>query len=193
MNTGEGIEAATAEATSAETEDGGALGDAAALTSLVPCSRRRRRNNKYRRTVVTGSMVALGDGGTLVVGTGGERHELIGIVTEIGSKFQKFKVGDKVGVGCRVESCLFCNNCADDLENYCPKRVLRYANDLENYCPKVIQTYNEVDYYGTITDRGYSAIMVANERFMVQWPENMPPNASAYEQGITKDVTNTAT
>ncbi|KAK3016421.1 hypothetical protein RJ639_006188 [Escallonia herrerae] len=90
------------------------------------------------------------------------RHELVGIVTEIGSKVQKFKVGDKVGLGTTVESCRSCDNC---------------AYDLENYCPKVVQTYNSIDYDGTTTYGGYSDIMVANEHFVVQWPENMALDA----------------
>ncbi|XP_028065981.1 8-hydroxygeraniol dehydrogenase-like [Camellia sinensis] len=39
-------------------------------------------------------------------------HEIVGVVTEVGSKVQKFKVGDKVGVGCLVGSCHTCDNCA---------------------------------------------------------------------------------
>ncbi|KAL0008729.1 hypothetical protein SO802_010231 [Lithocarpus litseifolius] len=34
------------------------------------------------------------------------RHEIVGVVTEVGSKVQKFKVGDKVGIGCLVGACL---------------------------------------------------------------------------------------
>ncbi|KAK2632623.1 hypothetical protein EUGRSUZ_L01309 [Eucalyptus grandis] len=48
-------------------------------------------------------------------------HEIVGVVTEIGTKVTKFKVGNKVGVGCMVGSCHSCANCKDDLENYCPK------------------------------------------------------------------------
>ncbi len=35
-------------------------------------------------------------------------HEIAGIVTEIGSEVTKFKVGDRVGVGCFVDSCREC-------------------------------------------------------------------------------------
>ncbi|KAL5753293.1 hypothetical protein ACOSQ2_023800 [Xanthoceras sorbifolium] len=51
-------------------------------------------------------------------------HEIVGVVTEVGSKVQKFKVGDKVGVGCMVGSCHSCDNCANNLENYCPKMMV---------------------------------------------------------------------
>jgi len=38
-------------------------------------------------------------------------HELAGLVTEIGPKVTKFKVGQKVGVGCMVDSCGDCDSC----------------------------------------------------------------------------------
>ena len=43
-------------------------------------------------------------------------HELAGIVSEVGSKVTKFKVGDKVGVGCMVDSCLNCDACEQSEE-----------------------------------------------------------------------------
>ncbi|XP_019185355.1 PREDICTED: 8-hydroxygeraniol dehydrogenase-like [Ipomoea nil] len=87
-------------------------------------------------------------------------HEIVGVVTEVGSKVENFKVGDKVGVGCLVGSCRNCEYC---------------ANDLENYCPQNVETYNAS---GTITYGGYSDIMVADEHFVVQWPENLPMEAA---------------
>ncbi|CAH9070124.1 unnamed protein product [Cuscuta epithymum] len=87
-------------------------------------------------------------------------HEIVGVVTEVGSKVHKFKVGDKVGVGCLVESCRKCESCASDLENYCPGGV---------------QTYNAI---GTTTYGGYSDIMVADEHFVLRWPENLPMEAA---------------
>nr|GLL18941.1 cinnamyl alcohol dehydrogenase [Ipomoea trifida] len=87
-------------------------------------------------------------------------HEIVGVVTEVGTKVEKFKVGDKVGVGCLVGSCGKCENC---------------ASDLENYCPGCVTTYNA---YGTVTFGGYSDIMVADEHFVVRWPENLPMEAA---------------
>ncbi|XP_019185334.1 PREDICTED: 8-hydroxygeraniol dehydrogenase-like isoform X2 [Ipomoea nil] len=89
-------------------------------------------------------------------------HEINGVVTEVGSKVEKFKVGDKVGVGYIVGSCCKCQNCENDLENYCPKNVTT-ANGKTN---------------GTVTYGGYSDIMVADERFVVRWPENLPMEAA---------------
>uniref|UniRef100_A0A3Q7G3H7 Uncharacterized protein n=1 Tax=Solanum lycopersicum TaxID=4081 RepID=A0A3Q7G3H7_SOLLC len=33
------------------------------------------------------------------------RHEVVAVVTEIGSKVEKFKIREKVGVGVLIESC----------------------------------------------------------------------------------------
>ncbi|CAH2068910.1 unnamed protein product [Thlaspi arvense] len=91
-------------------------------------------------------------------------HEIVGVVTEVGGKVQKSKVGDRVGVGCLVGSCHSCENC---------------ANDLENYCPKVIPTYNGTYHDGTPTHGGYSDIMVCDESFVIRIPENLPLDACA--------------
>ncbi|XP_043712973.1 probable mannitol dehydrogenase isoform X2 [Telopea speciosissima] len=91
-------------------------------------------------------------------------HEVAGEVTEVGSKVTKFKVGDRVGVGCIVGGCHSCENC---------------NNDLENYCPQSVQTYNSIHFDGTMTYGGYSDIMVAHQRYIVRMPENMPLDAGA--------------
>ncbi|GMY24002.1 probable mannitol dehydrogenase isoform X2 [Fagus crenata] len=91
-------------------------------------------------------------------------HEIVGVVTDVGSKVQKFKVGDKVGVGGMVGSCHSCDNC---------------ANNLENYCPEMIYTYGVKYFDGTTTHGGYSDIMVADEHFVVRIPDNLPLDAVA--------------
>ncbi|GAA0183949.1 oxidoreductase [Lithospermum erythrorhizon] len=90
-------------------------------------------------------------------------HEFVGVVTEVGTKVDKFKIGNKVGVGCLVGSCRQCEDC---------------VNDLENYCTKQIQTYSSIYYDGSVTYGGYSDIMVADEHFVVRWPENLPMEAA---------------
>lgn len=35
-------------------------------------------------------------------------HELVGTVCEIGAEVKDFKIGDSVGVGCIIDSCLDC-------------------------------------------------------------------------------------
>ncbi|KAK6775017.1 hypothetical protein RDI58_026018 [Solanum bulbocastanum] len=90
-------------------------------------------------------------------------HEVVGVVTEVGSKVEKFKIGDNVGVGCLVGSCRKCENC---------------DNDLENYCRDQIMTYNGVYTDGIPTYGGYSNIMVTNEHYVVHWPENLAMEAA---------------
>ena len=46
-------------------------------------------------------------------------HEVIGRVAEVGSDVTRFKVGEVVGVGCMVDSCLQCESCIDGLEQHC--------------------------------------------------------------------------
>ncbi|GMI68724.1 elicitor-activated gene 3-1, CINNAMALDEHYDE AND HEXENAL REDUCTASE [Hibiscus trionum] len=91
-------------------------------------------------------------------------HEIVGEVTEVGSEVQKFKVGDRVGVGYFVGSCRSCDSCKDDLENY---------------CPKIILTSGAKYHDGTITYGGYSDTMVVDEQFIVRIPENLPLDAAA--------------
>ncbi|KAF8017342.1 hypothetical protein BT93_H2510 [Corymbia citriodora subsp. variegata] len=91
-------------------------------------------------------------------------HEIVGVVTEVGTKVTKFKVGDKVGVGCLVGSCQSCANCKEDLENYCPKMILSYGSEF---------------YDGTITYGGYSDIMVSDEHFVIKIPSNLPLDGTA--------------
>ncbi|PHT99867.1 putative mannitol dehydrogenase [Capsicum chinense] len=91
------------------------------------------------------------------------RHEIVGVVTEVGNKVDNFKVGEKIGVGYLVGSCRKCDNC---------------ANDLENYCPGLIMTANGTYSDGTITQGGYSDLMVVDEHFVVHWPENLPMEAA---------------
>nr|WCC58503.1 cinnamyl alcohol dehydrogenase-like protein [Arnebia euchroma] len=85
-------------------------------------------------------------------------HEIVGVVTEVGKSVTKFKVGDRVGVGCLVGSCRTCESCADDLENH---------------CQKVISTYGGINIDGTPTYGGYSDIMVCDEHFVVRIPDSM--------------------
>ncbi|KAK4721545.1 hypothetical protein R3W88_011778 [Solanum pinnatisectum] len=81
-------------------------------------------------------------------------HEVVGVVTEIGTKVEKFKIGDKVGVGGLVGSCRKCENC---------------DNDLENYCRDQIMIYNGVYTDGTTTYGGYFDIMVQNEHYLLPY------------------------
>ncbi|CAI9276172.1 unnamed protein product [Lactuca saligna] len=91
-------------------------------------------------------------------------HEIVGVVTEVGSKVEKFKVGETVGVGCLVGSCRSCQNC---------------SNNLEQHCPKMIMTYASTNFDGTLTYGGYSDHMVSDEHFVLHWPDNLPLDSGA--------------
>ena len=47
-------------------------------------------------------------------------HEIVGIVAEVGADVTRHKVGDRVGVGCLVNSCGHCTNCqgGDDADDF---------------------------------------------------------------------------
>jgi len=92
-------------------------------------------------------------------------HEIVGIVTAVGSKVTKFKVGDRAGVGCFVDSCTTC--ATRDV-------------DLEHYMPGLIVTYNGVEADGkTPTQGGYSDSIVVKEGYVLSIPENLPLDAAA--------------
>jgi len=93
-------------------------------------------------------------------------HELLGKVTEVGNKVTKFKVGDHVGVGCFVDSCLDCCNCHDGDEQYCLKGVtLTYKGD---------KKFGRVSgNQETKTMGGYSAANTVHEDFVLKIHEGM--------------------
>lgn len=91
-------------------------------------------------------------------------HEIVGVVTEVGCKVEKFKVGDKAAVGCVVGSCGSCDSC---------------ERGLENYCDKYIFTYNSKYHDGTITYGGYSNNIVVHQRYAFRFPDNLPLDAGA--------------
>jgi alcohol dehydrogenase (NADP+) len=86
-------------------------------------------------------------------------HEIVGIVTETGSEVSRHQVGDRVGVGCMVNSCRECVHCLRGEEQYCLK-----GN---------IPTYGGVDRDGTITQGGYSTHVVVDEDFVLRVPESL--------------------
>ena len=92
-------------------------------------------------------------------------HEIAGIVTAIGSDVTKYKVGDRVGVGCFVDSCRECSSCLAGDEQYC-KRGL-------------IGTYNAVGRDGQPTQGGYSGAIVVDENYVLRIPDSVPLDAAA--------------
>jgi alcohol dehydrogenase (NADP+) len=55
-------------------------------------------------------------------------HEIVGKAVKVGSKVKDVKVGDRVGVGAQVWSCLECPQCLNNHDNYCPKQVGEWQN-----------------------------------------------------------------
>jgi uncharacterized zinc-type alcohol dehydrogenase-like protein len=92
-------------------------------------------------------------------------HEIVGEVVEVGDKVSKHVVGDRVGVGCMVNSCRECDNCRAGEEQYCLN-----GN---------VGTYASVDRDGTITQGGYSTHIVVDEDFVLRVPESIPYEAAA--------------
>ncbi|WP_370690810.1 NAD(P)-dependent alcohol dehydrogenase [Methylicorpusculum sp.] len=93
-------------------------------------------------------------------------HEIIGRVTKVGAQVSQFKEGDLAGVGCLVDSCRTCENCEDDLEQFCEQGP--------------IFTYNSPDKHsGGLTYGGYSENVVVDEAFVLHIPENLDLAATA--------------
>ncbi|MFD4292220.1 NAD(P)-dependent alcohol dehydrogenase [Rhodococcus sp. NPDC058505] len=93
-------------------------------------------------------------------------HEITGIVTGVGVDVTRHRVGDRVGVGCFVDSCGTCAPCAAGEEQYCANRVTA--------------TYNSVGREdGLVTQGGYSTHIVVTERFVVSVPDGLALDVAA--------------
>lgn len=93
-------------------------------------------------------------------------HEIAGVVTEIGSAVTKFTVGDRVGVGCFVDSCRECDNCLAGLQQYCTGGGM-------------IGTYNGVGRDGQPTQGGYSGSIVVDENYVLRVPDALALDTAA--------------
>ncbi|WP_432248151.1 NAD(P)-dependent alcohol dehydrogenase [Streptomyces sanyensis] len=92
-------------------------------------------------------------------------HEITGVVAEVGSGVTRFAPGDRVGVGCLVDSCRTCDNCEAGLEQYCTGGS--------------VATYNALDKNGEPTYGGYSTRIVVDERFTVRIPDGLALDRAA--------------
>jgi len=91
-------------------------------------------------------------------------HEITGIVAAIGDNVTMHKVGDRVAVGCMVDSCTSCDHCDQDLENYCT------GDDKGG----MVGTYGGRDRYdGTTTFGGYSDKIVVRDHFALKVPDGL--------------------
>jgi alcohol dehydrogenase (NADP+) len=92
-------------------------------------------------------------------------HEIAGVVCEVGPGVTKYKVGDRVGVGCLVDSCRECDNCKAGQEQHCVRGA--------------VQTYNGIGRDGEPTYGGYATHVVVDENFVVRIPEGLSLDVAA--------------
>lgn len=92
-------------------------------------------------------------------------HEIAGVVAEVGPGVTRYAVGDRVGVGCFVDSCRACAYCRQGLEQYCAEGMTG--------------TYNALDRNGEPTYGGYSQQIVVDESYVLRIPDALPLDAAA--------------
>ncbi|MGW2016300.1 NAD(P)-dependent alcohol dehydrogenase [Streptomyces sp. NPDC001927] len=93
-------------------------------------------------------------------------HEIAGVVTEVGSGVTRHKVGDRVGVGCFVDSCRECEYCLQGLEQYCTGGGM-------------VGTYNALGKDGEPTYGGYSTHIVVDENYTLRIPDGIALDEAA--------------
>ena len=94
-------------------------------------------------------------------------HEIVGIVTKIGDQVTKFAVGDKVGIGCFVDSCRECEQCRAGHEQFCTTK------------PYTIWTYNSIGRDGLPTAGGYSQAITVEQDYVIGIPDEIPFDKAA--------------
>jgi alcohol dehydrogenase (NADP+) len=93
-------------------------------------------------------------------------HEIVGRVVKTGNAVKKFKEGQRVAVGCMVDSCRVCESCRAGLENYCENGFTL--------------TYNSEDkHLGGVTYGGYSDSIVVDENYVLRAPEKLDAAGTA--------------
>ena len=98
-------------------------------------------------------------------------REMTGVVRWVGANVQEFKLGDRVGVGTVVDSCMSCDQCNANKEHACKKGFT--------------MAFNEPTKHGHIsTDSGYtyggfSQRISVHQNFVVRIPDKFPLEAAA--------------
>jgi alcohol dehydrogenase (NADP+) len=92
-------------------------------------------------------------------------HEIAGTVSAVGGQVSRYAVGDRVGVGCFVDSCRECENCRAGEEQYC--------------LTGEVATYNGRAYDGTETYGGYSTQIVVDENYVLGIPDGVGLDVAA--------------
>ncbi len=104
-------------------------------------------------------------------------HEIVGRVISTGKEVTSLKAGDRVAVGCMVDSCRSCSGCKEGLQQYCEVGGTFTYNSPEK------QT-------GGITYGGYSTKIVVDQDFVIPIPtafkeSDLPGVAPLLCAGIT--------
>jgi alcohol dehydrogenase (NADP+) len=92
-------------------------------------------------------------------------HEIVGVVAQVGTDVTTHQVGDRVGVGCMVNSCGHCANCRNGDEQYCLNGM--------------VGTYAATDRDGSTTQGGYSTHVVVDAGFVLRVPDGIDSAAVA--------------
>jgi uncharacterized zinc-type alcohol dehydrogenase-like protein len=82
-------------------------------------------------------------------------HEIVGRVAAVGPQVTRFREGDLVGVGCLVDSCRHCAECAAGYEQFCENGFTGTYNSKEQGT-------------GANTYGGYTERIVADENFVLR-------------------------
>ena len=92
-------------------------------------------------------------------------HEIAGTVSEIGAEVTKYQVGDRVGVGCFVDSCRECEACILGQEQYCTRGM--------------VGTYNATGRDGKPTTGGYAQEVVVDANYVLRIPDSLGLDVAA--------------
>jgi alcohol dehydrogenase (NADP+)/uncharacterized zinc-type alcohol dehydrogenase-like protein len=87
-------------------------------------------------------------------------HEIVGVVSAVGKNVTRFKVGDRAGIGCMVDSNPECESFKRGEEQYCPETVFTYG-------------FPEKSSPTGISQGGYSYNIVVKEHFAVHIPKHI--------------------
>jgi len=91
-------------------------------------------------------------------------HEIAGVVEGIGSEVTRHAVGDRVGVGCMIDSCGECRHCLAGNEQFCREGIGTYASTGRD---------------GKPTAGGYSTHIVVTEGFVLRIPDALGLDVAA--------------
>lgn len=93
-------------------------------------------------------------------------HEIAGVVTAVGDSVTRFAPGDRVGVGCYVDSCRGCAACLAGEQSYCTGHVSATYNGTE--ADRTTPTYG-----------GYSTHIVVDENYVLRLPDSLGLDVAA--------------